>query len=253
VKVQVLYFDGCPHYLPTVEQVIETLRAQGVDAEVERVAVTTPEQAQSIAFLGSPSVRINGLDVEREARTLKGYGFGCRTYFDGGRRTGLPSRDMIQRAIEEAADGLHLQVESARKQETRLREECCGGKHTTSAFSLDSPDRGSGSGALLAGGLSAILASTCCLGPLVLVSLGFSGAWIGNLTRLEPYRPYFLIGSVVALAFAASRIFRPAGACKPGEVCALPKTRYLYKLLFGITVLLVLVAFAFPYVARFFY
>jgi mercuric ion transport protein len=38
------------------------------------------------------------------------------------------------------------------------------------------------------GGLAAILASTCCLGPLVLVALGFSGAWIGNLTVLEPCR-----------------------------------------------------------------
>ncbi|EBC2754274.1 mercuric transport protein, partial [Escherichia coli] len=41
-----------------------------------------------------------------------------------------------------------------------------------------------GRGALFAGGLAAILASTCCLGPLVLVALGFSGAWIGNLTVL---------------------------------------------------------------------
>jgi len=49
-----------------------------------------------------------------------------------------------------------------------------------------------GSGALLVGGLTALLASTCCLGPLVLVALGFSGAWIGNLTVLEPYRPYFM-------------------------------------------------------------
>ncbi|HHX4191795.1 mercuric transport protein, partial [Burkholderia contaminans] len=45
-----------------------------------------------------------------------------------------------------------------------------------------------GRGALFAGGLAAILASACCLGPLVLVTLGFSGAWIGNLTVLEPYR-----------------------------------------------------------------
>ncbi|MFV2325740.1 mercuric transporter MerT family protein, partial [Escherichia coli] len=49
-----------------------------------------------------------------------------------------------------------------------------------------------GRGALFAGGLAAILASTCCLGPLVLVALGFSGAWIGNLTVLEPYRPLFI-------------------------------------------------------------
>ena len=42
-------------------------------------------------------------------------------------------------------------------------------------------------GTLVVGGLAAILASTCCLGPLVLVALGFSGAWIGNLTVLEPF------------------------------------------------------------------
>jgi mercuric ion transport protein len=156
---------------------------------------------------------------------------------------------MIQRAIEEAAGG-HLQMESEQKQQIPLRTDCCNTEHAP-APALDTP--GSGSGVLLAGGLSAILASTCCLGPLVLVSLGFSGAWIGNLTRLEPYRPYFLVGAVVALAFAARRIFRPASACKPGEICALPKARRIYKLLFGITVLLVLVAFTFPFVARFFY
>src|SRR3970282_2820415 len=49
-----------------------------------------------------------------------------------------------------------------------------------------------GRGALVAGGLAAILASACCLGPLVLITLGFSGAWIGNLTALEPYRPIFI-------------------------------------------------------------
>lgn len=52
-----------------------------------------------------------------------------------------------------------------------------------------------GRGALFAGGLAAILASTCCLGPLVLVALGFSGAWIGNLTVLEPYRPHLVDGA----------------------------------------------------------
>ncbi len=52
-----------------------------------------------------------------------------------------------------------------------------------------------------AGGLAAITASTCCLGPLVLVALGFSGAWIGNLTVLEPYRPLFIGAALVALFF----------------------------------------------------
>jgi mercuric ion transport protein len=87
---------------------------------------------------------------------------------------------------------------------------------------------------LAAGGLAAILASTCCLGPLVLVALGFSGAWIGNLTVLEPYRPIFIGAALVALFFAWRRIFRPAHACKPGEVCAIPQVRTTYKLIFWI-------------------
>lgn len=78
-----------------------------------------------------------------------------------------------------------------------------------------------GRGALFTGGLAAILASACCLGPLVLIALGFSGAWIGNLTVLEPYRPIFIGAALVALFFAWRRIYRPAQACKPGDVCGL--------------------------------
>ncbi len=110
-----------------------------------------------------------------------------------------------------------------------------------------------GSGALLVGGVAAILASTCCLGPLVLVALGLSGAWIGNLTLLEPYRPLFIGGALVALFFAGRRIFRPAQACQPGEVCAVPQTRRIYKIIFGVVSALVLVALLYPYVAKLFY
>jgi len=110
-----------------------------------------------------------------------------------------------------------------------------------------------GRGALFAGGLAAILASTCCLGPLVLVALGFSGAWIGNLTMLEPYRPIFIGAALVAMTFAWRRIFRPTQACKPGEVCAIPQVRGTYMAIFWIVVALVLVALGFPYVVPWFY
>ncbi|MDE2150563.1 MAG: mercuric ion transporter MerT [Gammaproteobacteria bacterium] len=116
----------------------------------------------------------------------------------------------------------------------------------------DKPDAG-GSKALAAGGLAAILASTCCLGPLLLVSLGFSGAWIGNLTLLEPYWPIFIGVALLAMFFAYRRIFRPQAECRPGEACALPRTRRLYKTLFWIVAALVLVALAFPYVLPLFY
>ena len=110
-----------------------------------------------------------------------------------------------------------------------------------------------GRGALATGGLAAILASTCCLGPLLLITLGFSGAWIGNLTVLEPYRPVFIGAALVALFFAYRRIFRPATACEPGEVCATPQVKSAYKVLFWLVAALVVVALAFPYIAPLFY
>ena len=108
-------------------------------------------------------------------------------------------------------------------------------------------------GALALGGLAAILASTCCLGPLILVGLGFSGAWIGNLTALEPYRPWFIGIALIALFFAWRRIYRPAQICAPGEVCATPQARTAYKVLFWLVAVMVLVAFAFPYAMPLFY
>ena len=122
-----------------------------------------------------------------------------------------------------------------------------------SAAAVENSRQRTGSGALFVGGLAAVLASTCCLGPLLLVALGLSGAWIGNLTRLGPYRPFFIAAALVALFFAGRRIFRPAQACGPGEVCAVPRTRQIYKLVFGIVSVLVLIALVFPYVLKFFY
>lgn len=115
------------------------------------------------------------------------------------------------------------------------------------------PDPKNGRGALAAGGLAAILASTCCLGPLVLVALGFSGAWIGNLTVLEPYRPLFIGAALAAMFFAWRGIFRPAAVCKPGDVCAVPRVAKTYKVIFWIVAALVLLALAFPYVLPLFY
>lgn len=115
------------------------------------------------------------------------------------------------------------------------------------------PDKTRGRGALATGGLAAILASSCCLGPLVLVGLGVSGAWIGNLTRLEPYRPLFLGVALVALFVAWRGLYRPAPACGGDAPCALPRVRRAYRALFWLVAALVLVALAFPYVLPLFY
>jgi mercuric ion transport protein len=106
---------------------------------------------------------------------------------------------------------------------------------------------------LLAGGLAALLASTCCLGPLVLITLGISGAWISQLTLLEPYQPLFIGAALLALFLAWRRIWRPVTTCAPGEVCALPKVNRAYKGLFLIVAKLVVIALAFPWIAPYFY
>jgi mercuric ion transport protein len=70
---------------------------------------------------------------------------------------------------------------------------------------------------------------------------------------LEPYRPFFIVIALVALFFAWRSIYQPTQACKPGEVCALPPTRRLYKFLFWASAVLTLLALVYPYFARYFY
>lgn len=105
----------------------------------------------------------------------------------------------------------------------------------------------SGRAPLAAGGVAAILASACCLGPLVLITLGISGAWISNLVALEPYRPLFIGIALVAMFFAWRRIFRPAEQCQAEEVCAVPRVQLAYKVIFWMVSVLVLIALASPY------
>ncbi len=110
-----------------------------------------------------------------------------------------------------------------------------------------------GTSSLAAGGIAAILASPCCLGPLLLVSVGLGGAWVSNLTALEPFRPWFLGTALVALFFAYRRIFRPAATCQPDKRCAGPAMRRGYKIIFWVVAALVVVGFTFPYAAPLFY
>src|SRR5882757_9545151 len=107
MKIEILYFDGCPNHEPAVERVRQLLREEDVSAEVLEVNVSDALIAQEVRFLGSPSVRVNGLDVEPEARAAREYGMMCRTYSVDGRREGLPSREMLRQAIREANSGVN--------------------------------------------------------------------------------------------------------------------------------------------------
>jgi mercuric ion transport protein len=110
---------------------------------------------------------------------------------------------------------------------------------------------------LIGGVVAAIGASLCCIGPLVLVLLGVGGAWAGSLGALEPVRPYFLAAAVVALFFAWRQLYdaptAPVAECTPGSLCALPQTHRVYKILFWLVAVLIVLAIIFPYLAPLFY
>ena len=107
--------------------------------------------------------------------------------------------------------------------------------------------------ALTAGGIAALLAGACCVAPLALVSVGLGGAWLASLQMLAPYRPAFIAVSLAALAYAGWRIYRPAAACAPGEVCAIPRIKRGYKIGFWIVAALFVAMVGFPYAAPLLY
>jgi mercuric ion transport protein len=111
----------------------------------------------------------------------------------------------------------------------------------------------SASGFLITGILSAIGASICCVGPLVLLALGVSGAWIGSLTVLEPYRPIFIGLSLLFLGFAFYRLYFARPVCSPESGCANPGSLKRQRLGFWIVTVLVLALIAVPWVAPLFY
>ena len=100
--MEVLYFSGCPNHRAAVTCVHEALRNEGVSADVNEVEVKDADAAKALGFLGSPTIRVEGQDVEHAARKLLAFGMSCRTYVVGGLRSGVPPREWIQAAVREA-------------------------------------------------------------------------------------------------------------------------------------------------------
>jgi mercuric ion transport protein len=106
-----------------------------------------------------------------------------------------------------------------------------------------------------AGGvIGAVLASTCCIAPLVLLTLGISGAWIGKLTALEPYKPYFAVVAVVFIGLGFRQVyFKAKPACVDGTYCAKPQSALITKTALWIATALVVLALTIDWWAPLFY
>jgi hypothetical protein len=98
MKFEVLYFDGCPTYETATKTLQAVLAEEGVEAEVELVAVNTDEEARRLRFPGSPTIRVDGHDLfpapEREDWRL-----GCRVYATPEGLRGSPTAEMLRAAL----------------------------------------------------------------------------------------------------------------------------------------------------------
>jgi len=112
-------------------------------------------------------------------------------------------------------------------------------------------DTATKTGLVATGGLlGAVAASSCCIVPLVLFSLGISGAWIGNLTALAPYQPVFVVITLGFLGYGYYLVhWKPKKACAEGAACARPLPNNIMKIALWAATALVAAAIAFPYVA----
>lgn len=95
--------------------------------------------------------------------------------------------------------------------------------------------------------LAAIAASSCCVVPFVLFSLGVSGAWIGRLTALAPYQPYVVALTIALLVGGFVLVYRrPGTVCAEGSYCAQPSSRRIAKMGLWTAVVVVAIALIFP-------
>ena len=94
--IQVLYFEGCPHRDATVALTRNVLSELGLTEEIEEVEVRDSEDAERHRFPGSPTVRVNGVDIEPDMASPTHFALACRTYG----ASGIPQRELLVAALE---------------------------------------------------------------------------------------------------------------------------------------------------------
>jgi hypothetical protein len=98
--IEVLYVPGCPNHHPAIANLRSALHSAAIDAPIQEIAVTDDAMARQLRFPGSPTIRVDGRDVESNPHDS--YGLACRLYSNG---AGVPSLEVLQRAIAGAVRG----------------------------------------------------------------------------------------------------------------------------------------------------
>ena len=103
VKVEILYFDGCPNHEALLPRVQRLLASQSTPAELGLLRIVDDEAAQRQRFLGSPTVRVDGRDIEPDAEQRTDYGMKCRLYYTPTGLSGQPSDEWLRAALDHRA------------------------------------------------------------------------------------------------------------------------------------------------------
>ncbi len=180
--ISILYFQGCPNHPPVVDMAHQLVAEFDISAEIEEIDVN-PEDVVSLKFLGSPTVQVDGVDIEPAARSRTDFAMSCRVYATP---QGLPSKEMFLNA---------LGVGTSRKPKPVS-------------------DR-AGQLAIGSSLVTAILSSACCWLPLLLLGLGASSAGVSAF--FEPWRPLFMGVAVVMLILGFYFSYFRKTAC--GDAC----------------------------------
>jgi|SRR5215469_3956533 len=98
--IEVLYVPGCPNHQTAIDSLKNLLRSAAIDTPIQEIAVTDEATAGQLKFPGSPTIRIDGIDVESSPRVY--YGLACRLYSNG---TGVPPLEALQQAVAGARRG----------------------------------------------------------------------------------------------------------------------------------------------------
>jgi hypothetical protein len=101
ISIDFLYWKECPSHPKAWERLHAVLNRLGLQAEFHRMEVHTDKDAEQYAFPGSPTIRINGRDIDPEGARDQRVGLSCRIYHDAtGRTTPVPPEELIQRALK---------------------------------------------------------------------------------------------------------------------------------------------------------
>ena len=100
-RIELLYWAGCPSYPEAETLVVDVLRAAGIAADLTLREVLTQAEAEELHFVGSPTILVDGRDVDPEGAAVGRPALNCRVYrAEDGRVSPVPSRAQIQRALD---------------------------------------------------------------------------------------------------------------------------------------------------------